>query len=62
MCHYVADPDKHCRPNTRRCDKSAQCVSVMAFCDGVNDCKNHYDEDSHRCCEMFILLPRYVDY
>ena len=29
--------------------------SVLAFCDGVNDCKNHYDETPERCGETFVL-------
>ena len=57
---YFFSVDDGCRPNTRRCGKSVQCVSVLAFCDEIYDCKNHYDEDAHRCCEKhFILFQRY---
>ena len=52
----VACIDDECRPNMRRCGKSAQCVSVMAFCDGVDDCKNHYDENPQRCCERLFSV------
>ena len=45
---------KGCRPNTRRCGESVQCISVMAFCDGVNDCKNHYDENPERCGDTLL--------
>ena len=47
--------DEECLPNRRRCGKSPQCISVLAFCDGVNDCKNHYDENPERCGKTFVL-------
>ena len=51
----VADSDE-CGPHTVRCGKSPQCVSVLAFCDGYNDCKNHYDEGPELCGEAWLSI------
>ena len=51
--------DEECPPNRRRCGKSPQCVSILAFCDGVNDCKNHYDENPERCGETIVVEHTY---
>ena len=61
----VTDTDE-CRPHTVRCGRSPQCVSVLVFCDGYNDCKNHYDEGPERCGEYLQGAGRtirpYVSY
>nr|BAU46567.1 L2 linker protein of V1 giant hemoglobin [Lamellibrachia satsuma] len=54
--------DHWCPSKYQRCGNSPQCMSNMAFCDGINDCKNHFDEDEHRCVVPVTANSTWIGY
>lgn len=60
--HLKGYDEEWCPEKTSRCDHSPQCISNMAFCDGIDDCKNHYDERPGRCVVPVTANSTWIGY